>query len=491
LAIFGKFGGSSSNETSPGDYSPEKAQKFFEHARTVFDTQNFEYAIQLYCNGLKQDPRVKAALDGLYTAVTKFKESPAGKKGVSKDTWRAIAGSGDVAKFVSTLLEYLLSERDLSLAMRAAELGGKIKCEDVGATIADIAMQLAANDKKPRKDYFLRLSEAYQQLSRHDKSLMAAEKALSLDPSDGELAAKIRSLAAAATMEKGRYEQFAGTEGGFRHMIKNAEKQQQLTDADSIVKTEETLDRVVALCEADYNSRPTDQHAIEKFASRLVERGHPADLRRAIEVLNKGYADTQQIRFRIRVGELELRADKAKLDDLERDLKKHPDDTMLRGVYETEKQHYVDRCAEEYKVRIAAYPTDNQHKFDLAKLYFNNGRPQDAIALLQAIQNDPKIRPTVLNMLALSFMKIEFLPEAVATFRQALESREVSGDFSMDVQYNLMHALRKLAETEGDLPSAEEANKIASQITRQKADYRDIITQRMEINKIVQSLKSK
>lgn len=488
MAIF-RFGGSA-NETNPGDYSPEKARKFFEHARTAFDTDNFEYSIQHFCNGLKQDPRLKEGLDGLWTAVQKFLETPAGKKGLSKDTWKAIDGAGDVSKFVTALLTWMLTPGDLNLTLKAAELGGKVKAEEVGATIADRAMALLQNNPKAKKDQLMKLSAAYGQLGRHDKGLFAAEVALKLDPSDGDLAAEIRRLAASATMQKGGYDQ-AGTEGGFRNMIKDAAKQKQLTDQDSIVKTEETLDRVVAQNEADYNARPTDQFAIEKYTKSLIERGTPADTARALVVLKKGYQDTQQVRFKIRVGELELRADKKKLDDLEASLKKYPDDPDLKAVYESEKSHYFERSVEELKTRIAAYPTENSHKYDLARLYFGHDRPQEAIGLLQAIQTDPKIRPNVLNMLGLSFMKIGFLPESVATFRQAITTRDVSGEFSTDVRYNMMQALRKLAEQDGDLPSAEEANKIAQEITMQNSMYRDIITQRMELNKLVQQLKSK
>jgi tetratricopeptide (TPR) repeat protein len=491
LAIFGKaFGGSSSDGPTPADYSPDRAQKFFDHAKTAMDTDNFEYAIQHFCNGLKQDPRVTAGLDGLWNAVVRFKETPAGKKGPSKETWKAIAGTGDTAKFVSALLEWAVTPTDTGLALKAAELAGKVKADAVGETVIDQAMKLAAKEAKPRKDQFLKISEAYRLIERHDKSLMAAERALAIDPTDGDLAAKIRTLAASATMQKGGYEQ-AGTEGGFRKMIKDADKQKQLTEQDAIVKTGETLDRIIVQVEADYDSRPTDQYAIQKYVERLIERGGEADERRAVEVLRKGYQDTQQIRFKIRVGELELKSQRKKLADLEAAMTKYPDDPDLRGVYEHEKSQFFERSAEEFKTRIAAYPTDNTHKFDLAKLYFVNDRPQDAIGLLQEIQNDAKIKPIVLNMLGESFLKIEFLPEAVATFRQACEVREVSSDFAMELKYNLMRALRKTAENDGDLPAAEEANKIASSIVMQNVKFRDINTQRSEINKLVQQLKNK
>lgn len=491
MALFGKvLGGGGDEGGSPADYSPEKAQKFFEHARTAYETQNFEYAIQHYCNGMRQDPRIQAGLDGLWQAVNAFKQGPNGKKGLSKETIRAISGKTDADRFVTSLLEWMQAPTDAGAAVRAAELAGKAQAGPVGAVIADQAFKLALAEKKPRKDTFLRLSEAYSKLERHDKSVSAAEQALKIDPADGELSARIRSLAAAATMQKGGYEQ-AGQQGGFRGMIRDADKQRQLIEQESIVKTEETLDRIIADCEKDYLARPTDQYAIEKYAKRLLERGRPVDEQKAHDIYMKGHKDTQQVRFRIAAGEITIRQQQRRLVDLRKMLEAAPNDPDVRSVFEHTAREIVEREVEEYKVQVDAYPTDVKPKFELSKRYFALDRFEDAIALLQEIRNDPKFRGHVLNMLGQAFMRIDFLPESVETFRQATEVREISSDLQLEIRYNLMCALRKLGEQQGDLPSAEEAYKISSSIAIQQINYRDIRVQREAIGKLVQQLKAK
>ena len=53
----------------------------------------------------------------------------------------------------------------------------------------------------------------------------AGAKARELDPSDGDLDTELKDLAAARSMTEGGYTEAAGTEGGFRKMIKDADKQ--------------------------------------------------------------------------------------------------------------------------------------------------------------------------------------------------------------------------------------------------------------------------
>ncbi|QOJ01577.1 MAG: hypothetical protein HRU70_14250 [Phycisphaeraceae bacterium] len=489
MALFGKTIGGA--ETSGATYSPEKANKFFEHARTAHDTQNFEYAIQHWCNGLRQDPRLKPGFDGLYLSVRGFSESPLGKKGLSKETIRAISGKADADRFVLALVEWMFKLTDVSLALYAADAAGKCGAGEVGGVVADQAFKLLKTPgAKVRKDSFLKLSDSYTKLGMHDRALTCAEEALKLDPSDGELAAKIRSLAAAATMMKGGYEQ-AGESGGFRNMIRDAAKQQQAREGDQVSKTEETLDRMVADAEADYATRPTDQFAIGKVVDRLLERVKGGDEQRAFEILMKGYKDTQQIRFRLKAGEIKVRQNKRKLKELARAVEENPDDPTVRGVFETMGRELVEEEIAEIKLKVEAYPTDVVPKFELSKLYFAIEQYEPAIALLQEIKGDPKHRAHVLNMLGQCFARISFLPEAVSIFREASEVRDMSPDLQLEVRYNLMLALRQQAEGEGDLAAAEESYKIASSIAIQQINYKDIRKQREEIGRLVQQFKNK
>ncbi|MEK6703072.1 MAG: hypothetical protein AABZ53_12470 [Planctomycetota bacterium] len=488
MALFGKMLGGGSE--GPEDYSYERAEKFYEHARTAHDTGNFEYAAQHWLNAMRQDPRPMPGLEGLFKSMQAFLASPLGRKGISKETVKAISGKSDVDRYVMAVLEWSVKVKDVSLAVRAAELAGKCQAGEAGVKVADSAFRLATEDPKPKKDILLRLSEAYIKLGAPDKSLQAAERALAMDTSDGDLAAKIRSLAAAATMQKGGYEQ-AGQEGGFRSMVRDADKQKKIAEGDSIVRTDEQQEVKVVDAAADYEKRPTDQFAIEKYVTELLKRGKGEDEERARSILLKGYEDTQQVRFRLRAGDIRIRQSARKLVAFRHEIEKHPDDEDAKRMYEQMAREHYEMEVVEYNERVKAYPTDMVHKYELAKRYFALDRFEDAIGLLQEARNDPKHRGHVMNFLGQSFYRLNFLPEAVATFREAADIREASPELAMELRYWLMMALRKVAETEGDLAAAEEALKIASGISMQQFNYKDIRLQREALGKLVQSMKNK
>ncbi len=489
MALFGIIGGGNDG-TDPASYSLERAEKFYEHARTAHDTGNFEYAVQHWLNAMRQDPRPMQGLEGLFRSMQAFLASPLGRKGISKETQRAVSGKSDVDRYVMAVLEWAAKTKDVSLAVRAAELAGKCSAGEAGGKVADSAFRLATEDPKPKKDILLRISEAYIKLGIPDKSLQAAERALAMDTSDGDLAAKIRSLAAAATMQKGGYEQ-AGQEGGFRSMVRDADKQKKLVEGDAMVRTDEQQDVKVADALADYEKRPTDQFALEKYVNELLKRGKGEDENVAYKVLMKGYDDTLQVRFRLRAGDIRIRQSSRKLVKFRHDLEKHPGDEDANRMHTQMAREHVEMEIVEYKERVKAYPTDMVHKYELAKRYFALEQFEEAIGLLQEARNDPKHRGHVMNYLGQSFYRLNFLPEAVATFREAGDIREASPELAMELKYWLMMALRKVAESENDLAAAEEALKIASGISMQQFNYKDIRTQREALGKLVASMKNK
>ena len=60
------------NNSSNGDAAfepqPEKAQKWFEHAKTAAMSNNYEYALECYANGLKLDPELMSAHEAMLDA---------------------------------------------------------------------------------------------------------------------------------------------------------------------------------------------------------------------------------------------------------------------------------------------------------------------------------------------------------------------------------------------------------------------------------------
>jgi hypothetical protein len=129
-------------------------------------------------------------------------------------------------------------------------------------------------------------------------------------------------------------------------------------------------------------------------------------------------------------------------------------------------------------------------RFELGKRYFDLERYEDSIGMFQDAKNDAKIRVQALHLLAQSFQRIDWVDEAVSTFRQAREVHTTDGDeMGMNLQYGLMTALQSKAEKDRELSAAEEADRLASAIAIQQINFRDIRLRREAIKKLVAELK--
>ena len=494
MAIFpwkksdGKDGAPAASAEAAVEFSPEKAEKFFQHARAMFEASNYEYSAQLWLGGLRLDPSNLPALQGFFNAIGRFMEEGGGKKTVSKEIVKAFSGKPDVDRYLLSLLEWGQKPTDATLAVKASELASKLTLKGPTLWITERAMGLVMRDKKISKPMLLKCSEAFGKADAFDKALTAAEHALKQDPTDGDLAAKIRGLAAQSTMAKGGFDK-TGQEGGFRANIRDATKQRQLEEADRIVKTEETQDRLIADAEAEFAARPGDLPTIEKFAKRLLERGKAADEERAHQIYAKAFADTTQFRFRELAGEIRIRQSRRKLSELKQMLDKSQDSEMLQRMHGQAEQEHLELELGEHKLRVDNYPSDLSRRFELGKRYFNAGKHSEAIEQFQESQHDPRNRAASQIMLGQSFQAIGWTEEAIDTFRHAADVKDLMPDVLMEIRYHLMVALQTRAEADGDVAAAEEADRLASGIARQQMTYKDIKTRREAIKNLLQRLR--
>lgn len=478
--------GANGAQEAPPQYSPDKANRFFEHAKTVHETTNYEYAMQLWLQGLRQEPTSMRGLEGFWNSAVAFN---AEGKSPSKDTLRMFGGRGDVERYIEALLQWGVKPLDALLAVKATEAAAKLNMPEPTYWIGERAMGVAANEKKPRKELFLKLMEVFGKIGAYDKCVDAGNAAIRLDPSDGKLAAEVRNLSAQATMSRGGYDQ-TGQAGGFRANVRNLDQQRQLEEADRIVKTEEVIDRLVREAKANYEARPDDLPTITVYIQRLKERGRPEDEKVARELALKTFETSKQFRFREIYGELRLRLASRKLAEYRMKAEEAPSDARAQAAYTQAKLKFAEMEIEELKLKVEAYPTDLGIKYQLGKRDFDLGNFDDAIALFQESQKDAKHRLDSLYYIGLAFQKKDWTDEAIHSFRQALElHKSHSDEMGTALRYALMTALETKAATDRDLTLAEEADKIASSIAIQQINYRDIRARRDAIKKLIADLK--
>lgn len=494
LALFGRKkdegngeGGAATKASSnePFQSDPVKAKKFFDHAQAVHDTTNYAYSTVLWLQGLRQDPTSMFGLERFFESVRSF-ASLENRDKPTKEQASNFGGKGPVESYLSDLLNWGTRPDDAPRVLRVLDSAQKLDLGEHGYWIAEKSLPLLLGSKK--KDVLVKLKDSLVRLGAYDLAVKAGEAALMADPTDTSLEQEMRNLAAQATMTSGGYER-TGESGGFRANIRGAEEQRKLEEQTRIVKSEETIDRLVEDAKADYERRPDDRNTIGKYARILQERGKPDDLKVAYEVLMNAYKTTDEFRFRQQAGDLRMKHARRQLAKAREAAAKDPDADIAKKLPDAERK-FTEMELEEYKLRVANYPTDLGLKYELGVRHFRLGNDEEAIALFQEAQHDAKHRTRVLNYLGQAFRRMGWNEESADTFKRALEGVELDSDeLGLELRYGLMDALAQHAEDTKDLAAAEEAYKIGSGIAMQQISYRDIRERRDRLQQLIKELK--
>lgn len=469
-------------------FSADKARKWFEGAQKYHDMANYEYAMLGWLSGLRFDP---TSVEGL---ASFFKTSAAyyatGAKGVSKQLQSAIKGSGDVDKYLNALLAWSAEPSSADAAVRATQAAAKLGLHQSVAWIAPKALALCAQAERPRKGDLVMLMETFHAAGSNELAVSAGELALRIDPSDNNLRADVRDLAAQASIDKGGYDK-SGEAGGFRSNVKDLDKQRKLEEAERIVKTEDQSARVIAEAKAAYTANPQDRPLIKGYMKALLDRGTRTDEDEAIKVAEKAYKDTQEFMFRKFAGDVRMRQGRNQVRELKAAADAHPNDAVAAMKYRDALTKQVELEITEYEALVSAYPTDLRLKYELGIRLLEAQRYEPAIEQLQQARNDGQLKLKALFALGLSFHHLGWEDEAVETFRSAIAGiADLSTEpMSKDIRYALMVSLQKIATDSKDVGAAEEAGKLAQAIGMEQITYKDIRQRRDQIKALIAQLR--
>ena len=474
--------------SSGGDFDATKARKFFEHAKAMHETANYEYAVILWLKGMRLDPSDMNAFEALFDSAGSFMASGKSKGPTKTQTKEFGGGREPIEKYLAALLQWSTKLNDWHSGLKAMDASAKLDLTEQTHWIGDKVLKLAQNDKKGKKDAFVQMMRIFATAGVYDLAVQAGDTACRLDPSDGKLANEVKNMSAQATMSRGGYEG-SGEAGGFMANIKDAQAQRELIEEESVVKSEETMDRVIDRAKADFQKRPDDQNALGKLARVLLERGKGDDEKLAFNVLMKGYEQHNVYKFKRQADEIRMRRLRRQAMPL-REAARRPDaDDEARTKYAGAKKKLLDMETEIFEERAANYPTDLALKYELGRRYFEDGRFEDAIGQFQKAQGASGIGNRVRNYLAQSFSAMGWLDEAEDTYREAVQNHPVENDeLGLELRYGLMDVLGRKASDANDAAAAKEAFKLASSIAIQQINYRDIRERRERLQKLVKEL---
>jgi tetratricopeptide (TPR) repeat protein len=460
------------------DEEQKKAESFFAKGRAVAGTGNFDYAIEMFIQGLAIDPENTEAHTELRDVSMKRKASGGKAMGFLESRKFSTNNRDDKLNMLNAekLLAFDPGSTDYmqSLLQNAHKAG----YFDTVMWIGPIFQNAIADSKKPDFHKFIVLKDVYKSLAvatatppRIRAELLkratnACHFAAKMKPDEMELQTELKNLGALHTQVEGNYDQM----GSFRDSIKDRDEQELLLKQDTGVQAMGVMGKLITEAESQYAADPNEPGKLIKLVDALEKTEDPTYEGRAIELLSQWYERTRQFRFRRRMGEINLRQWR-RMEQSQKEYLALPEnkaDEQAKKDYEAFQRDKWEFELAEYKLWSDNYPTDMSFRYHAADALFKLKRYDEAIPLLQQAEADAKYKVRSRIMLGRSFFEAEFLDEAVDTL-DGLVKEYQTGDDNMAKEMRYWAARSHEARGDNDA-----AIKLYSGIVRMEFNYKDV-----------------
>jgi len=446
------------SQTEPEQKPPSSGagKAFFDRADEVASTGNWDFAIELYLEGIAREPdNLERGHKPLREVALKRKAMGGKGPGLMEQIKRR-ASKDPVTSLVNG--EYLLAKEPGSVSYMEQVLKASLALDlpEVIGWICDILMETQRQAAKPSKRILELLTDSYRRIEHYGSAIHACEMALKLAPTDLSLQETLTDLSAKYTIKKGKYDQ----EGDLGRAVRDMDKQKQLAQKDAIVQSRDFLREQIDKARQAYQADPTVPGKINAFVDALLKVEDPKCEAEAIEVLTKAYEQTGLYPFKQRLGDIRISQMTRRYREL-----------LAAGDKEAAARHAQEQLAfelQEFTERAKQYPTDLGIRYELGRRQFLAGNYDDAIASMQQAQRDPRRRLRAMNYLGQAFAKRGWLEEAAETFERALEG-EVSEAMQKELRYNLADVYERM----GRLDKAQEQFSDVAQMDYTFKDVRD------------------
>lgn len=448
-------------------FTPGKGDAFFKQGDQVAETGNYDYAIEMYTEGIKRDANLERGFVKLREVALK-RTLKGGKPAGMMDKRKHRIGKDPVENLANSCYLWAKEPGSEALMEQVLKFARQLELNEVITWIAKLLVEALKLNKRPLKRTIISVVDACEEIEDYETAIRACEIAIQHNPADGLLDDRIRHLGAQRTLQKGKY----GQEGHkFTESVKDIEVQKKLLVEDSLNKSEDYLKNQAEAAKAQYLENTSHVGKINSYAEALLAFEKPAYDKQAVEVLAKAYKDTKAYQFKMKIGDIKMKLYNRKISQLRR----QGDKDALKKAYT---QQVIFEIGE-YKERVANYPTDLGLKFELGKRLYMVGKYDEAISLLQVASRDKRKYIATMNYLGQAFMKKQWWQEACDTFEKVL-ANDITEERAKDIRYNLGGCYEQM----GELQKAQEQFSYVAQID---FNYKDV---RARLEKVRNAIKA-
>lgn len=448
----------------PYEIGLAKARAFFERAEEVASTDNFDYAIDLYLEGLKQSPDALEDGHAPLRRLALMRQGKGGKKPSMMEKMKHMKGKSPLDEMLNA--EFLLAKDPDHLPyaedmLKAAVAGGFLRTAE---WLALLIFDANHSSDKPSFATYIMLKDAYVKMQMYTKAVAACEHAIELKPNDAVLRDEYRDLCASMTMEKGKY----GKTDDFRDSIRDRDSQEQLQRQESVIKTIDYKKQAVQQARKKIQDGFVTTTNVLELADSLFALETPESETEAINLLQQAYTQTKDFTFLKRVDEHRIKKLKNQIRKVAGQLQNQPEDATLQQQVRQLNTQLDQVELEHYKKCQQHYPTDLRFKYEYGRCLLKAQQYDQAIPMFQEAQKDPRLKLASMDKIGVCFLLKGWLEDAVDIFKVALENCvNKEGSIAKDIRYNLARAY----ESNGQIS---EALEIYRKLAQTDFSYKDV-----------------
>lgn len=442
----------------------EKAMPFFDRAEQVEATDNFDYAIDMYMEGLHRAPDALAEAHIPLRRMAHIRQAKGFKQPSMVDKMKHKGGKTAVDRMLNA--EYLLSKDpdNLEYIQEMVKHAVDADCPKTAEWITDILMDANNASDKPSVGAYLLLKESYKKLGLWEKSLRACSAASQMKPGDAALADELRDLSANLAVQRGRY----GEEGDFRKSIKDRDKQEKLQSQEAAIKSDNYKADAVKEARQALDKEPDKAQNVHNLADALVDLETDAAYKEAVGLLDDAYREKKDFSFERHRGEILMRYYRRICSQYRAKLESDPEDDKLREKLKIASKELLKTELIHYRKSVENYPTDLQSKFEYGKRLIDAKKFDQAIPMFQDARRDPRYRVRAMDKVGVCFFQKKWYSDAAEIFSEAIKEHEMADDnLGKELRYNLARSY----ESDG---KADQALEIYRKLARIDYEYKDV-----------------
>ncbi len=429
------------------------SKDYFKKAEQAAKKQNFEYAVELYMQGLMIDPKCADERRSLHRVMTLSIEekggNPQGGMAVKLKVMPVLANVKKLTvqkKWDEAIIEY---EKALRYQPRhPATLFGLATALEQNECIegAIVILEDILDVDKGHVEAYRSLGRLWAGKEDPEKAISYWEKLRQYKPDDKEAGKAIRDLSAATMVKKAEERKAKAGDESFKAMLADEDKSAELEKKAKIIRTDDDRREAIKFKKEELRTDPENSRLWRELgqlyqdlkdwkyaeaAYKKAQEVNPHDMfvNEKLGALRESRLDQELDSLRKKVAEAE--ANGGSNDELRGQLEKKEEQVRLFKV-------------DEYDRRVKAHPTDFELKMRLGRALMDVGKYDGAIEQFQKAIQDPKFKVAALVANGNCFFQKGLLDLAASQFQTALG--EVSSDANSPVAKEIKYSLAGVFE---------------------------------------------